>query len=492
MARINTNIPSLIAQMNLSRSNRALSLSLERLATGLRINRGADDPAGLIVSERLRSEALGLSQAVTNSERASSVIATTEGYLAEVADLLNSIRGLVVEAANQAGLSRDEIEANQLEVDSAIDAITRISNVATFAGLQLLNGTLEYITSGVATSAIADVNIFSAQYGINTHIPVKVEVIASAQTASLFLSGNVAGAPGALLSSVTLEIVGNLGVQTLTFSSGVPLADVVGAINLLRDATGVSAALVDAMDPTSGMTFNSVGYGTSQFVSIRQFGQGGAFFSTQDVQGGATINRDEGENVTAVVNGTLAVGNGLEVQLNTPALALELILTPAYAQAIGVQRSFEVTGGGAIFQLGPKIKFGQQVGLGVQSVAESRLGGTMLSGVRFFLDSIKAGQTNSLLAGSAQDAASIVEQAIDDIAVLRGRLGAFERNLIETNIRSLQIGLENIIAAESQIRDTDFASETAALTRAQILVQAGVSVLATANTTSQSVLALLQ
>ena len=116
----------------------------------------------------------------------------------------------------------------------------------------------------------------------------------------------------------------------------------------------------------------------------------------------------------------------------------------------------------------------------------------MLSGVRYYLDSLKSGRTNSLVAGSSQEAAIIIDNAIDDIAVLRGRLGAFERNLIETNIRSLQIGLENIIAAESQVRDTDFASETAALTRAQILVQAGVSVLATANTTSQSVLALLQ
>ena len=127
------------------------------------------------------------------------------------------------------------------------------------------------------------------------------------------------------------------------------------------------------------MTFNSVGYGTSQFVSVRQFGQGGAFFSLQDVQGGATIGRDVGQDVTAVVNGTLAVGNGLEVQLNTPALALELVLTPAYAQTIGVQRAFEIAGGGAIFQLGPEISFGQQVGLGVQSVAESRLGGTQLA-----------------------------------------------------------------------------------------------------------------
>ncbi len=142
MARINTNVPSLIAQSNLARSSGDLSTRLQRLATGLRINRGADDPAGLIVSERLRSEIKGIGQAIDNSERASSVIATTEGYLAEVADLLNSIKSLVVNSANTGGVSQEEIEANQLEIDSAIESITRISNTASFAGLQLLNGSL--------------------------------------------------------------------------------------------------------------------------------------------------------------------------------------------------------------------------------------------------------------------------------------------------------------------------------------------------------------
>ncbi len=492
MGRINTNIPSLIAQGNLNRTYRDLSLHLERLSTGLRINRGADDPAGLIVAERLRSEILGISHAVTNSQRASSVIATTEGYLAEVADLLNTMRGLIVETANRAGLTREEIEANQLQVNSAIEAITRISNVATFAGLQLLNGSLEYQTSGIATSAIVEANIFSARFGRNTHIPIQVDVVTSAQTASVFLSGNTAGAPGALLSSVTLEIGGNLSVQTISFVSGVSLADVVDAINILTDATGVSAALVDSMNLTSGMTFNSVGYGSSQFVSVRSIGPGGSFFDVQLAQGGPVVTRDEGQDVAAVINGTLAVGNGLDVQLNTPFLGLELTFTPAYAQRIAVRKSFEITGGGAIFQLGPRINFDQQIGLAVQSVAESRLGGTMINGVRYYLESIKSGQSNSLIGGSTQDAAVIVDKAIEDIAVLRGRLGAFERNMIETNIRTLQIALENITAAESQVRDADFAVETAALTRAQILAQAGVAVLATANLTSQSVLTLLQ
>ncbi len=192
MARINTNISSMLAQRNLARTSNDLAMRPQRLSTGLRINRGADDPAGLIVSERLRSEIKGITQAIANSQRASSVIATTEGYLAEAADLLISIKALIVGAANTGAVSREEIEANQLQVDSAIEAITRISNVATFAGLHLLNGSLEYQTSGIVASAIVAANIFSAQYGRNTHIPVQVDVVTSAQTASVFLSGNTA------------------------------------------------------------------------------------------------------------------------------------------------------------------------------------------------------------------------------------------------------------------------------------------------------------
>ena len=105
MGRIATNVASLIAQHNLKRTNESLDVRLERLSTGLRINRGADDPAGLIISERLRTELGGVDQGIKNSERASSVISTAEGALNEVSDLLNSIKALVVEAANSGAIS---------------------------------------------------------------------------------------------------------------------------------------------------------------------------------------------------------------------------------------------------------------------------------------------------------------------------------------------------------------------------------------------------
>jgi flagellin len=492
MARINTNVPSLIAQTNLNRSNQDLALRLQRLSTGLRINRGADDPAGLIVSERLRSELQGLEQAIDNSERASSVVATTEAYLTEVSDLLNSIKGLVIEAANTGGLSKEEIQANQLQIDSALESITRISNTASFAGLQLLNGSLSYLSSGVPTSAIAEVDIFGAQFGNNNSVPVGVEVLASAQTAQLFLSGNTAGAPGALLSSVSVEIAGNLGVQTITFVSGRALSAVVAAVNTVKQTTGVSASLVDPADQTSGLVFSSISFGSDQFVSVRQIGEGGDFFATYDQQGGNETQRDEGVDVTAIVNGALATGDGRKISLNTPSLSLDMTLTREFAQTTGVQRDFNITGGGATFQLGPTITSTQQVGFGIKSIATSRIGSTDVGGTQMYLDSLKSGQANSIVSGNAQNASLILDQAITDISTLRGRLGAFEKNTIQTNIRALQIGFENISASESKIRDADFARETAELTRAQILSQAGTSVLATANSISQNVLALLQ
>ena len=227
MARINTNVASMIAQTNLARSTADLNLRLERLSTGLRINRGADDPAGLITSERLRSEISGLNKAVSNSERASSLIATTEGSLVEVADLLNSIKGLIIEASNTGGISQEELEANQLQIDSAIESITRISNTASFAGLQLLNGNLDYVLSGLNSSEISQARIYGANLGSASSLPVNVEVVSSAQTARIRFTADYPGTDndGTFLSSVTLEISGPEGVQVLQFVSGTTMSE---------------------------------------------------------------------------------------------------------------------------------------------------------------------------------------------------------------------------------------------------------------------------
>ena len=489
MSRINTNVPALIAQHTLAKNNADLQVRLQRLSTGLQINRGADNPAGLIVSERLRSEINAIDQAIGNAERAINVIATAEAALNEVSQLLNDMKGLAVEAANTGAFSKEEIKANQLQIDSAVASITRISNTTSFAGLQMLNGSLDYLTSGVNGSQLEDVRIFGANFGTNTTIPVTVEVLTSANTAQLFISGNTAGAvpPGSLLSSVTFEVQGSKGVDVVSFVSGTALSAVVFSINQRSDATGVSAQLVTPGNNTSGMLLTSTTYGSEAFVSVNKLGSDGAFFQTFDQQNGNAVNRDTGDDVLALVNGSLALGDGTALSLRTTTLNVQMNLTVAAAQTLSTY-SFTVTGGGSNFQIGPTVNSNQQVGVGIQSVAASRLG-TAATG---FLSSIMSGGDNSLIGSKQREASTIIDKAIDQISTMRGRLGAFERNTLNTSIRSQQVALENLTASESSIRDTDFAAETSRLTRAQILVNAGTSTLALANSNAQTVLSLLQ
>ena len=488
MSRINTNVSSLVAQNNLSRSNANLSTNLERLSTGLRINRGADDPSGLIVSERLRSEMAGVTKAISNSERAANVLATTEAALAEVSSLLISIKGLTIEAANTGAISEQEIEANQLQIDSAIESITRISNTASFAGLKLLNGSLDFLNSGVDSTQIQDVKVYGANFGTASTIPVTVEVLNSAEVANLYVSGGASDVNGDLLSSVTFEIQGTKGAQVFTFTSGTNMSAIMFAVNRSTDSTGVEASLVSSTGAFgSGLKLHSTSYGSDEFVSIKRITGGTAFKTADAYAGGVETSRDTGVDVLSLVNGNLALGDGTSVSLRTTSLNIEMDLTVA-AATTNSTNSFTITGGGARYQIGSSVESSQQVGFGVQSVAASRLGSETLG----FLNSVISGGTNSLVADNAREASNIIDKAIDQVAVMRGRIGAFEKNTLRTSIRSQQIALENLTSSESKIRDTDFAAETAAMTRNQILVQAGTQTLGIANASANAVLSLLQ
>jgi flagellin len=524
MARINTNVPSLVARANLTRSGDDLQTRLQRLSTGLRINRGADDPAGLIVSERLRSDIKGTDQGIKNSERASSVIATAEGSLSEVSELLNSIRSLIVQSANTGGTSEEERAANQLQIDSAIDSITRISNTASFGGLKLLNGSLDYTLSGVNTGAISKAQVFSASFVGANNLNVDVDVLASAQTGALFLAGDYAANPGGngtVLSNTTLRITGPRGVAEITVVAGASLSQLESAVDGTTAQTGISARLINPSDPTSGMVFETTDFGSSAFVKVERLDDPsdpndsswhtyqlandapvpsfGPPFDWSGLLGAGTLTlakRDEGKDVTALINGTLATGDGLNVSVNAPSLALKLTLEQSMAtDPTLAPTSFYITGGGSLFQLGPEVNAQQQVNLGIQSIAASNLGGTLTNGSLLFLSSLKKGQPNSVDQSTQRNdftaASDILDTAIDEVSVLRGRLGAFERNVLDTNVRSLQSAFENLTASESKIRDADFAAESSALTRAQILQSAGTTVLTLANQSSQQVLQLL-
>lgn len=473
MARISTNVGAVTAQRNLASSYGSLNGTLERLSTGLRINRGRDDPAGLIVSEQLRREVSAVSQAIRNTQRASNVIATTEGALDEVASLLRGINEKIVEAANRGAFSEDEIRANQLQIDSAVASITRIANTTTFAGRNLLDGSLDYVTSNVAAS-VDYVRVSGAQFGSRPFIPVNVEVSTSAQPAFL-------GYPGsAVPSAVTIEVTGEVGATTISFASGTRASQIVDAINAVSDSTGVVASLSGG--GASGVRIESELLGSRNFVQIQVL-PGGGTFAVQD-DAGTVVTRDEGRDAVASINGALTQGDGNLLTLKSSSLEVEVSLDRTFGTGA---TNFEIVSGGALFQLGPEVNSNLQVGVGVGSVAASRLGNADLG----FLSQIVSGEQFALLNGGETEASRIVTESIQQVSILRGRLGAFERNTLETNVNQLGITMENLLSSDSTIRDADFAFETSQLSRNQVLVQSGTSVLGLANQVPQSVLQLL-
>ena len=602
MTRINTNISSLSAQKSLAQSNVQLQEALTRLSTGLRINAGKDDPAGLIASEVLRADIISIEAAVSNSERANQMIATADSALGQVSSLLNDIRGLVTAAANSGALSDEQIAANQLQVDSSLEAINRIAQTTSFQGRKLLDGSLDFITTTADAdfALITDLQIDQANLGATGQIDVELEVTTAATQGeittdvpdsvaaatakvegfttnisvpdSLDFNAFAAGAEGnkirvqfihtdtvaageivanysydevndlhyvnvrlhdgtnnyaladiktamdaltdnngtqvvvvdvndgtggclydataaqpalqsltggadaitGLEDEVVFELRGDKGSEVFKFDADTEGSAIEDAINLVSDATGVTAAF----DGTT-LTLTSVNYGANAYVEVEVISEGdlGSFET-----GFAGTLRDEGENIEATVNGYTANGDGNTLSINTATLDLTATIEADQTGTI----DFSITGGGAMFQIGPDVVSTQQARIGIFSLNTGRLGGS--AGRLYQLNT----GGDATLADDPTAAAEIVDQVISKVASLRGRLGAFQRTTIETNINALNDTLESLTAAESSIRDADFAAESAALTRAQILVQSGTSVLAIANSSPQNVLALLR
>src|SRR5688500_6345472 len=465
MSRINSNISSLQAINRLNKNNTDLSTRLQRLSSGLKINTGKAAPAALIASETLRSEINGIGQAIDNSTRANNVINTAEGALSEVSSLLLEIQSLTNEAANVGALSPEEIKANQLQVDAILNSVNRIANTTQFGGVKLLNGQLDFQTSGIVASQITDAQINNAKIPEGGTVTVAVQVTASAEVAAIdYTASGIGGSPA------TIEVSGNIGTEQLSFAGSAANSAIAAAVNQLKDSTGVEAEVV-----AGDLRLKSTGYGSRQFVSVRTIA--GTFLDAKDTGVDAAIN----------INGNKAEAEGLHASIRNGDTDISVTIAAAMGPNSTDTSQFVITGGGAKFQIGSQVERQGQVQIGITSVNTTKLGNDVIG----YLSSMASGGDNSLVGGNTIAAQKVLTESIRQVATLRGRLGAFQKNILETNTNSLTVALENVTASESAIRDADFAKETAALTRAQILVQANTSVLAQANSTPQNVLALL-
>jgi flagellin-like hook-associated protein FlgL len=221
-----------------------LSNVLTRLSTGLRINSGKDDPAGLIASELMKSDVTATSKAISNAQRANSVISIADSALGQVSNLLNDIRALVNEAANEGAMTAEQIAANQLQVNAALDSIDRIAKTTNYQGQLLLDGSMDFATAGVNRQAVTDLQIFQANFGTQQRLDMSLAIAQNAQRAQLFYDN------AGISNGTIMEVVGNLGNQVFNFAAGASVGEMAAAINQVSDSTGVRAVV--GRDSTAG------------------------------------------------------------------------------------------------------------------------------------------------------------------------------------------------------------------------------------------------
>jgi flagellin len=500
VSRISTNIPALTASFQLNRNVFRLNTSLNRLATGLKINRGADNPAGLIASENLRSHLRGLEAASSNIDRAHAVLSVAETGMSQVGSLLRDLDGLVVAAANTAGMSKGERQALQLQADSILQTIDRLGVSTGFAGSKQLDGSRAFVMSDVS-SQVADVTVTGASLAGGESVLVDVAVTQAAEKAQVALDFDGAQVDlGSSGDTFVFSVEGELGEVELTVTSGATLEDVAAAVNAHSSEVGVEASVEDGRVVLRGDS-----YGSESFVSVEILDDGGAAGGTTGVytfvEGdpaqvdvasqvafavSATV-RDEGRDVAGTINGQLGFGEGTTLSVSSQSLSISISLGtgavgPGQANAVStgtLYGALTITGG-PTFQIAADAGPAGRIGFGLPEVSTRTLGRSGSGSSTSLVDLMGGGRLN-LVSGDMGGAQQAVRSAISTIASEQGRIGAFRRNTLEATQRSLENTFVNIASADSLIRDTDFAFEMSSLRRSQFLYQASTSVLGQAS-----------
>lgn len=603
---INSNIPSLTAQRNLNTSQNDLSISLQRLSSGLRINSAKDDAAGLAISERFTTQIRGLNQAARNANDAISLAQTAEGDLSAITNNLQRIRELSVQSANATNSASDRV-ALQAEVSELISEIDRVSSTSAFNGVKLLDGS------------------FSAQQfqvGANAGETVTISSIANARTTALGQALTVTQTGGALTGALTagdLTINGTdvgavaqdaaaiataIGATSSSVSAtatneqtAITFANVVGTASApaVTSSVALGAFTVGVDDDatnTFSITFDNSGDGGSDSLAITStpddandgsdsaanlaagfVAAGFAADGTGTVSGYSLDLGASGTITAAITAGNLTVQRVDGIEFSTTEAAVGYATTdPGFANTVTTTNGTQaVTAVAPTYTLsidGTALDFTTDGADGTITAAEvgaliNALDGYTASGTGTTLSITKADGSNiALLEGGADSdateglvvdgsataatetyrgtvaitsagadlviagnapgnaglsagtfaaalagttiaatdistvaganaALASVDAALTSVNGSRAQLGAIQ-NRFDSVVSSIQTASENLTASRSRIRDADFAAETAQLTRAQILQQAGVSILAQANSLPQNALALLQ
>ena len=488
---INSNLASLNAQRNLTTSQSSLATSLQRLSSGLRINSAKDDAAGLAISQRMTSQIRGLNQAVRNANDGISLAQTAEGALGSAGDILQRIRELAVQSANASNSSGDR-QAIQNEVGQLSSELDRISTTTQFNGLNLFDGTFGTATFQVGANANQTIqtttaNLRTNQYGNNQAFAYGTNLGAATGT-----SNAVAGD--------TLAVAGYLGSKSITVNPSDTAKTMAANVNLQTALTGVAAtalnytqlSFANAGSYTVTLKSDNANPQTLSFTvpnpltadglsqAVQSFNDAaaktGVTAQVNSTNSGIILTSQTGNDIqiadTTVLNAGNVTVQGLQYDQTTALGAAKTLTADTTADTVTVagflefdsEKSFSVT---------PTTASNVIAGAGVPSVLK---------------DVASLDVTNF---ANATQALRTVDAALTVVNGMRARFGAVQARF-DSTIANLQAVSENLTASRSRIQDADFAAETANLSRAQILQQAGTAMLAQANALPQQVLQLLR
>ena len=479
MSVINTNISSLNAQRNLSASSSSLSTSLQRLSSGLRINSAKDDAAGLAISERFTSQIRGLDQARRNANDGVSMLQTAEGTLSSTSNILQRVRELSVQSANASNSAGDR-KAIQAEVGQLLSEADRMSQNAEFNGLKLLDGSFGTATFQVGANAGQSIQATTANFRTNNYGNNEVSTTS----------------PATLATTSTAYTVGSFALQGLATSTvAVSAADtaqtLAASVNGTTATTGVTATARTEESATfvAGQAYslgvisdNSPAANVSFTVgaSLNANGLASAVGAFNDVSSktGVTAKLNSTRNGLILTN---SAGNNITLSNNSASASV----TVGSINGAGTLGATVAVATGATSTSMGYVSMNSDKGFSIGSTGSS----AVVASTTATLNAVSSIDVSTATGASA--ALRIIDSALASVSSQRAAFGALQSRF-ESAVGNAQQTSENLSASRSRIQDTDFASETAKLTRGQILQQAGTAMLAQANQLPNGVLSLLR
>lgn len=489
---INTNIPSLNTQRNLSSSQNLTATSLERLSSGQRINSAKDDAAGLAISNRFTAQINGLNQAARNSADGISLAQTAEGALQEVTNNLQRIRELSVQSANATNSATDRA-ALQNEVDQLVAEIDRVAGAANFNSVNLLDGSFSAQTfqvganSGETITVDNIVDARSVSLGSNT-LDLGGSVM-NTVVAGTLAAGNVPNGIN-VEAGMTITTTGGGTSESIAYAADSSAAEIAAAINSAAGNVGITATATNTVTLTSVSAAGTISFNLAGQDGVASSAISAVVTDTNDLS--SVVDAINGASATTGVTAAFTTaGDRSSITLSNG--TGDDISVDSYASDAGATES--VSFGGTTLTEGGTVS---AVKVGTVSVASTQ-GQITYAGAdtEAFTGASGSGSFTSVAAADistsagASAAIATIDAALAQVSTGRSELGAYQ-NRFESVINSLQVASENAEASRSRIQDADFAAETANLAKAQVLQQAGISVLAQANAAPQQVLALLQ